>query len=139
MFGPAVVGSLPAYVPQTIPVDAADLPLGYSLGTGGFDINAPYKAGYALQVGSGYSVSTFGVLEDASGKPLSLAAGIATDGKRSATVFTSQGGKFAADGLAEGRWTVTMETDEGPAVYIIDVPAGTQGLLRLGTLRPRKG
>lgn len=138
-FGPAVVTGMAAYVPQTLPIDVADLPTGYSLGASGFDLLPPYKAGYKLQVGSGYSVSAFGELRDQRGEPLGLVAGIASNGSKQVTVFTNQGGKFAADGLAEGRWTLTMETDDGRAVYTIEVPPRTQGLLRLGTLTPTKG
>ncbi|NJM55400.1 MAG: hypothetical protein HC841_05360 [Verrucomicrobiae bacterium] len=66
-FGPAVVGDLPAYSPASIPVDVADLPVGYSLGSGAFDLHPPYRAGYALEVGSANSVSVYGTLLDADG------------------------------------------------------------------------
>lgn len=136
--GPAVATGLATFSPQTLPVDVSDLPLGYSLGASGFDLIPTYKAGYKLQVGSGYSVSALGELLDGEGKPLALVSGIASNGARQVTVFTNRGGKFAADGLAPGDWKLTMETDGGTFVYYIHVPEGTQGLLRLGTLTPGK-
>lgn len=139
ILGPAVVTGLAAYVPQTLPIDVVDLPLGYSLGASGFDVRPSYKSGYNLQVGSGYSVSAFGTLVDSRGTPLALAGGLASNGVKHATVSTNQSGKFAADGLAEGRWTLTMESESGPVGYVIEVPPGTQGLLRLGVLTPVKG
>ena len=138
-FGPAVVGGLSPYFPQTLPIDVANLPTGYSLGQSGFDLKPAYKSGYKLQVGSGYSVTAIGELRDRRGEPLQLATGVASDGQRQVTVFTNQGGKLAADGLAPGSWKLTMDSDEGTLIYTIKVPAKTQGLLRIGTLSPVKG
>ena len=41
--GPALITDLPAYVPNNIPVDVKDLPPGYSLGNGTFDVVPPYR------------------------------------------------------------------------------------------------
>ena len=71
-WGPALVTSVPVYSPSTIAIDADDLPLGYSLGAATFDILAPFKAGYALEVGSDYSVSVYGSLVLADGQPVAL-------------------------------------------------------------------
>ena len=138
-FGPAVVSGIPAYVQQNLPVDVAGLPTGYSLGDSGFDLKPSYKAGYKLVVGSGYSVSALGNLKNAYGEALGLATGIASDGTKQVTVFTNQSGKFAADGLAPGEWKLVMESDDGQITYLINIPSDTQGLLRLGTLKPAEG
>ena len=53
---------LPVYTANSIPVDVTDLPVGYSLGAGAFDVVAPYRAGYALEVGTASSVSAYGTL-----------------------------------------------------------------------------
>ena len=138
-FGPAVVSGLPGYSQQNLPIDVADLPTGYSLGESGFDLKPPYKAGYKLVVGSSYSVSALGELKDTSGDAVGLATGIASDGQKQVTVFTNQSGKFAADGLAPGEWKLVMDSEAGPLTYVLKIPSDTQGLLRLGTLKPVKG
>jgi len=51
-------------------------------------------------------------------------------------VFTNSVGRFAADGLASGRWRLRMETDAGQEVYEIDVAERVVGLDKVGTLRP---
>ncbi len=137
--GPALVSNLPAYANTTVPVDVADLPIGYSLGSGGFDIRAPYKSGYALEVGSAYSITAFGALVDQVGQPLSLQSGVAfpiADGNKKVAVFTNAAGRFGADGLSPGRWTLRMESADGPLVYMLDIPAKTEGLFKAGTLSP---
>jgi outer membrane usher protein len=137
--GPALVSNLPAYSNANIPVDVTDLPVGYSLGAGSFDVRAPHKGGFALEVGSSYAITAFGVLEDAEGQPLSLQSGVAspdTDRKIEVAVFTNSAGRFGADGLAPGRWTLRMEGANGPLAYVIDVPEKTEGLYKAGTLRP---
>lgn len=138
-WGPAVVPNLPAYSPTTLPVDVDDLPVGYSLGAGAFDVRAPYRAGYALMVGSGHSVSAYGTLVDGRGKPLSLLSGIAYDAndrQQEVTVITNSAGRFAAEGLAPGRWRIEMSGEEQTYTYSLDVPKGTDGLMRAGTLQP---
>ena len=138
-WGPAVVTNLPAYQPSTIPIDVADLPVGYSLGAATFDIVAPYKAGYSLEVGSAYSVYAYGTLLLPDGAPVALLTGVARPASgpgRQVSVFTNAAGKFGAEGLAPGRWTIEMATAPQPTRYVIDIPQGTDGLFRCGTLRP---
>jgi outer membrane usher protein len=122
-------------------VDVKDLPPGYSLGNGAFDVIAPYRAGYALQVGSANSVSAFGTLLRTNREPLALTIGVARPLENRAqnttvTVFTNQAGRFVAEGLAPGIWLIEMATDERPTIYRIEVPSGTQGLLQAGVLTP---
>ena len=141
--GSAVVSDVPAYTNATIAVDVADLPVGYSLGAGGFDTYAPHKGGYRLRVGSDYSVSAYGTLLKANGEPVGLLTGTATpvdDPARQVAIFTNAAGRFGAEGLAPGRWTITMATEDTPTVFELTVPEGTDGLFRAGEIRPaRKG
>ena len=135
--GPALVPDLPAYTPNSISVDVKDLPPGYSLGTGAFDVIAPYRAGYALQVGSANSVSAFGTLLRANREPLTLTTGVVyplgeRDRLAKVTVFTNQVGRFVAEGLAPGTWLVEMAAEGGSITYRIEVPSGVQGLSRPG-------
>ncbi len=137
--GPALVPDVPAYTRTTLPVDVADLPVGYSLGAGAFELNAPYKAGYALQVGSDAAISAFGRLLYADGLPLSLLTGHAYavgNPAQKIPLFTNAGGRFAIEGLTPGRWIVEMATGSSPARFAMQIPAGTEGLHTAGDLRP---
>ena len=139
-FGPALVSNLPAYAVTNLPVDVDNLPTGYSLGKGGFDLKAPYRAGYALEVGSANSVSAYGTLHDASGLPIAFLTGIAKPAEgpqRHVTIFTNATGRFGAEGLSPGRWTIEMATEGVPTVFAMDVPKGTDGLFKTGTLTPQ--
>jgi outer membrane usher protein len=139
VLGPALVSNLSAYSPVVLPFDVADLPVGYSVGTSTFDLNPPYRAGYALDVGSGYSVSVFGQMVDGQGAPLKLQAGMARSisypGK-TLPVFTNSAGRFAVEGLAEGRWELEMASDSGSLIYTVLVPKGATGLVKAATLSP---
>jgi outer membrane usher protein len=137
--GPALVGNVAAYAQTNIQVDVDDLPTGYSLGKGAYDIKAPYRGGYALDAGSAYSVSAYGTLQNADGTPVALVTGVAkseTDPNKHADIFTNAAGKFGADGLAPGRWTIEMATDGEPSRFILEIPEGTDGLFKAGTLTP---
>ena len=140
--GAAVVPDVPAYSSSTIPVDVADLPVGYSLGAGAFDTFAPYRAGYKLEVGSAYSVSAYGTLLNAAGEPIALLTGIAyPDGnkEKQVAIFTNGAGKFGAEGLAPGKWVIEMATEGAPTLFAIEIPGGTDGLFKAGELRPAGG
>lgn len=138
-FGNGLISDLPAYQQNSTSIDVADLPLGYSLGSGSFDTFAPYKAGYVFKVGSENSVTVYGTLLKANGEPVSLLTGTAVrEGAAAApvAVFTNGEGRFGAEGLAPGRWVVAMQSESGVLTYRIDVPAGANGLVKVGTLQP---
>lgn len=137
-WGPAVVTDVPAYSWSAVPVDVADLPLGYSLGAGAFDLRGSYRAGYALEVGSAYSVSVVGTMLDETGEPVALTSGTAQSAdtaSKQVPVFTNGAGKFGADGLAPGRWIIEMAAEK-PLRFMLVVPKGVQGLFKAGTLKP---
>ncbi len=141
-FGNALVPDLPAYTPSTTSVDVDNLPLGYSLGSGVFETYAPYKAGYVFEVGSGHSVTVYGTLVKADGTPVALQTGTATaagDESRSVAVFTNGEGRFGAEGLAPGRWNISMAGEAGTLIYAVDVPENAMGLVKVGTLHPQEG
>jgi outer membrane usher protein len=130
-----------AYAPSRVAYDVNNLPVGYDLGAGAFDLYPAYKSGYKLTVGSDYTVTAFGTLVDEKGEPVALLTGTAMqeggDGAHKITVFTNRGGRFGAQGLRPGRWLLDMATD--PATrYLLDVPKDAVGLVKLETLRPMK-
>lgn len=139
LFGPALVSQLSPYAPGRVAYDVSNLPVGYDLGAGGFDVLPAYRSGYRLTVGSDYTVTVFGTLMGADGEPITLLTGTAREAGRTdgpaVTVFTNRTGRFGAQGLKAGRWMLEMAT-EPPARFVIDVPADAVGLVRLGELRP---
>jgi outer membrane usher protein len=137
VLGYAAVTDVPAYTRSTIPIDVADLPIGYSLGAGAFETNAPYRAGYALEVGSAASVSAYGTLLKADGEPVALLTGVAypvDQPEKQIAIFTNSAGKFGAEGLSPGPWVIEMATEGAPTKFQFEVPKGTDGLFKAGTL-----
>ena len=139
LLGPALVSEMSAYSPARIAYDVGNLPVGYDLGAGVFDLYPAYKSGYRLTVGSDYTVTAFGTLVDEHGEPLALLTGKATeeghkDGP-TVTIFTNRVGRFGAQGLRPGRWVLEMASDP-PTRYTINVPKDAVGLVKLETLHP---
>jgi outer membrane usher protein len=141
--GSAVVPSLTPYRTSRLPFDAPEAPTGYDLGSATYDIHAAYKAGYALQAGSAYTVTAMGTLQTASGEPIPLLAGTAREQNkpngRKVELFTNRAGRFGAQGLAPGRWVIEMPTEGEPTRYAIDIPDGVKGLHNAGVLKPASG
>lgn len=139
VWGNGLITDLPAYLPASTTIDVADLPLGYSLGSGAFDTYAPYKAGYVFAVGSQNSVTAYGTLLTSNGEPVPLLTGTARlQGKDAApvSVFTNSEGRFGAEGLSPGRWIVEMAANDSVMLYAIDVPDGANGLVKTGNIKP---
>ena len=124
--GPALVSEVPSYSRRNLPIAVEGADPGYDLGSGSFDLRAPYRAGYRLVVGSDYSVSLIGTLLDRDMQPVALLAGRAIDlsdpERAPIELFTNRAGRFAAQGLRPGRWKI--ELGDLPLVYEIEVPAG---------------
>ena len=136
--GPAVQGTLRSYYNQRVSYDVDDLPIGYDLGKGVFELNPPYKSGYRLTVGSAATVTATGTLQDQNGEPLALAVGtLEAEGDPdfpATQIFTNRAGRFGLQGLKPGRYGVLF-AGQGRAAFA--VPEGTVGLFRAGTLTVR--
>jgi outer membrane usher protein len=137
--GPAVVSGLSSYTVNRVAYDADNLPVGYDLGTGAFELLPPYKSGYALQVGSEYTISAYGRLLDGDGEPVALLTGVAYEADnpdgRKVEVFTNRAGRFGAQGMRPGLWIIEMATTPKTR-YEVRIPEGTVGLYRAGKLSP---
>ena len=139
LLGNALVSDLPSYSASHLPVQVDGAPEGYDLGSGLFEVRPNYKSGYALQVGSDYSVTAIGTIE-ADGKPLALLSGLARetgDGElRKVAIFTNSEGRFAADGLKPGLWRLEL-LSEPPVCFEISIPSGSSGFFDAGKLGQR--
>lgn len=138
VFGPAVEPDLSSYADRVVSYDVPDAPVGYDLGRGNFRVFPPYRSGYMVVAGSDYSVTGVGTLYNQNGTPVSLLAGrafeVANPDRAPVTVFTNRGGRFGIQGLRPGQWRIEMPTEPAGSV-IIDIPEGTQGVIRLGDVK----
>ena len=140
--GPALYSDVSSYSAMRLPVDVNNLPTGYDLGNSTLEIFAPYRSGYKLIVGSDYTVAAYGTVVNEKGEPIPLLTGDAYEEGhpegRHVQIFTNRAGKFGAQGLRPGRWLIDMATEPDKTRFIIDVPQGTVGMLKLDTLKPVK-
>ena len=135
--GPAVINNIAPYTNRPIAYDVDPLPVGYDLGEGGVRVVAPYAAGYAIQIGSAYNMTVLGNLLDEAGAPVALRTGVMTlagDADAPAVpFFTNRTGRFVAQGLKPGLWTLTLTGIEGGAT--LDLPEDAETFIRAGTIR----
>ncbi len=136
--GPALIPSISPYSLNRVNFDVADLPAGYNLGDGHFDLQPGYRSGYALNVGSAYTVTAIGTLVDNRGEPIALLPGMATEAANPGKVielFTNRAGRFAAQGLAPGQWLIEL-AGTPPQRFELVIPDESIGLVRAGALHP---
>ncbi|WP_088342937.1 MULTISPECIES: fimbria/pilus outer membrane usher protein [Rhodomicrobium] len=136
--GPALVPSVAPYRLTRVDYDVADLPSGYDLGDGLFDLMPKNGSGYKLTVGSSYTVTALGTLIGADGEPVALLTGVAIEEKdpaRRVELFTNREGRFSAQGLAPGIWLIEMAS-EPRTLFQLTVPPDTVGFYRAEPLRP---
>jgi outer membrane usher protein len=138
--GPALVYAGYQYHPQSVVIDAKDLPPGYDFGSGQFDLFPGPASGYAIEVGSNASHVVRGVVVDQNQKPIALLGGEvrSLDDKefKPVLVFTNANGRFAANGLAPGRYEMRL----GVALDIVvpfAVPDDTTGIVDIGTVQAK--
>ncbi len=136
VFGPALVPNLRTYSPSRLPVQIDDLPTGYDLGSGRYDLNPGARTGYGLQVGSANSVVAIGRLVNGNGAPYPLSSGVITaaDGQ-STSFFTNRTGRFVGEGLAPGTYTLTLYADPALSTTFV-IPEDAVGRVELGNLTP---
>jgi outer membrane usher protein len=136
VFGPALVPNLRTYSPSRLPVQIDDLPTGYDLGSGRYDLNPGARTGYDLQVGSANSVVIIGRLVRPDGTHYTLASGIITPEEGQPTsFFTNRSGRFVGEKLAPGKHTLTLYTDP-PLSTTFVIPEDAVGRVELGNLIP---
>ena len=135
--GPALVPDLSSYRTRVINYDVENLPPGYDLGRGAFEVRPPVFSGYALRVGSDAAATAMGAAILPDGRALSLAGAqvVRVDGEGDpAPVFTNRTGRFVAAGLSAGRWRFEVNLGQ---VYAAEftVPDTAAGLVEVGDLQ----
>jgi outer membrane usher protein len=144
--GAAVNNFLGSYATQSVQYDVEDPPTGYDTGPGVFRVHPPYKSGYAARIGTDAFASVMGTLILAPDKPVSLIGGrvtlldvAATETPKPIPFFTNSVGRFAITNLLPGRRYLVETYGPNGSVdrsFEFTVPADTDGLLNLGTIRP---
>jgi len=142
VLGAATEPNMASYNEHTVTVDAPTAPPGIDLGQGAYRLLPPYRAGYHLVVGSEYYVTALGRMLGDDGAPIALVSGraveLANPDHEPIVVFTNREGRFGLAGLRPGRWRIDMLT-EPKTSFVIEIPASTQGVVRLGDLKPANG
>jgi outer membrane usher protein len=136
--GPLLISDISAYTRTSLPYDADNLPDGYDIGSGAFEFFAPYKAGFAVLIGSDSAVTAVGTLVDPDGKPLALQAGTVSTSAypdKHIVIFTNAEGRFTVPGLKAGEWNIALNDIEHR--YTLRIAADTGAYVELGNLQPR--
>jgi outer membrane usher protein len=133
--GPALLSNLSSYNPRAITAVTEAASAGMSLDDSSFRVRPTYRSGYAVTVGSEYTITATGRLVDAQGQPVGLVRGVAkladgSDEKREVEFFSNARGQFALLGLKPGVWRLTT-TGAAPRTFEITVPDDASGLVRL--------
>ena len=140
-YGPALAPVGNAYTPTQLRVDAEDIPTGYDIGPGQYDIFPGVASGYAVQVGSDASRVLLGNLLGVDGKPVALQGGelksLDRPDAKPILIFTNSAGRFVASGLTPGRYQMRLGP-QGEIVVPITIPKEAKGLVDAGTLRVTK-
>lgn len=139
--GPMLLPDIVSYRPQRIDYDVEDLPVGYDLGEGGFNINPEHGSSYSLTIGSDANITALGYLYDAEGKAVPLTEGKAVhqnDADFSAVdFFTNSKGRFAISGLKPGRYKVSVYS-KPPQEFNLSIPDDAGNIIRLGDIRVKR-
>ncbi|WP_152682502.1 fimbria/pilus outer membrane usher protein [Sphingopyxis sp. C-1] len=136
--GPALVTTNRPYQRNLVTVDVENLPTGYDLGAGVFEVFPGSGSGFRLTVGSDAASTVMGVLVDTEGQPVSLIVGtlksIDRPGDPPIPLFTNRAGRFAATGLKPGRYKLAIGSDEDTGLEIV-IPNDSAGLVNVGKVQ----
>jgi len=135
--GAAVVPIQP-YRVSTLQLDAPDLPLGYSLGSGSYTVLPSYKSGTLIRFGSDATVILKGVLVDSNDRPVTLQAGEITSltqqDQQPLQLFTNKTGRFVVEGLQPGKYELTLLSDRPTKIHF-EIPGKQTGIYDIGKLQ----
>lgn len=136
--GPALVPVRRAYQPSTMKIDVADLPVGYDIGPGRYDIAPGAASGYSITIGSAASNTVLGRLIDSDGKPMAFATGtlepLSGEEAQPVQFFTNRTGRMAVLKVAPGRYRVIL-SGQSKSIGEVTVPEEAEGLVDVGELR----
>lgn len=139
LFGKPLIGEIPNYTEYSLEYDVDDLPLGYDLGTGISNINAPLYAGYNIKIGSALNSTVIATALDPEGTPIAFTPGTLTSSDHPSIepieMFTNGKGRFGATGIGAGTWELRLDSKPYPVIIYFKIEEEPDSLIRLGTLK----
>jgi len=130
-----------SYREQRYHFEVEDLPLGYDIGSGELDVFPSFLSGYNYRIGSDASNTVIGKLLWPDNTPPKLIAGkvIPAKGGEPITVFTNKTGRFVAERMAPGKYTVVFSDgyDDFNGEIVIE-ERDEPGLIKLDTMVLKK-
>ena len=139
--GPALVPTRRPYALNSVEVKVDDLPIGYDIGPGRFDILPGAASGYRFIIGSAASHIVIGTIVDSAGQPVAFLSGslqpLSGGDAQAVPFFTNRTGRMVAQKVAPGRYAVIPTGSVNP-IAEIDVPEDPAGPVQIGTLTTRE-
>lgn len=137
--GPALAAEVNPFSERSIYYDVQDLPIGYDLGEGQFNVKPPLNAGYKVQVGSGASYTIVGqVVDSLTGESVPYIGGRLESKDKPASkpvlAFTNRNGRLAATGLVPGKYKLILLTEPNYE-QDIEIPNSGDSLVNIGDIR----
>lgn len=136
--GPALAPAGNTYVPNQLLVEVEDLPPGYDIGPGQYDLFPGPAAGYRITVGSDASRVVMGTLIGPDGQPAGLLGGelrsLDDPDAKPILFFTNSAGRFVAQGVAPGRYEAVLGANEAVR-FPVQVSEDQVGMIDLGTVQ----
>ena len=136
--GSALAAEIGPFTERSVYYDVEDLPAGYDLGEGQFNVKPPLNAGYKVQVGSGASFTMIGqVVNSLTGENVPYVGGRLESKDRPASdpvlAFTNRNGRLAATGLVPGNYTLILLTEPNHKRDIV-IPEDGESLVNIGDI-----
>lgn len=131
----ALLPSRPQHRAHGIEVNVPDAPIGYDWGEGNYAVFAGSVTGNVVEVGSDAFYTLLGTLLDRAGSAIELQPGRLVGEGLEQTFFTNRAGRFIAEGLKPGRYTLTL-LGEPRYTYELEFAAGDEYLVRIAPLQP---
>ncbi|MGJ3230906.1 MAG: fimbria/pilus outer membrane usher protein [Oceanicaulis sp.] len=132
--GPAVLSLAAPYRVQRLQVDARNLPAGYDLGPGAYDVEPGALTGVRVKVGREAFRTAVATLRH-EGEPVALRLGelTALDTGETRSFFTNRAGRAAFNGLAPGRYEARLDGRAGLG-FTFEISEESEAYVRLGDI-----
>ena len=127
------------FAERSVFFDVEDLPVGYDLGEGQFNVKPPFNGGYKIEIGSGASFTIIGqVVDKVTGERVPFIGGrlesLDKPGSDPILAFTNRNGRLAATGLVPGKYKLILLTEPNYE-QIIEIPDDEGSLINIGEIR----
>lgn len=136
-FGPALVPLNSPYTKKIHHVIVQDLPAGFDIGSDQIKVFPSQNSGYKVLIGTDPTALVIGRLHDARDEAVSLSVGklvpVANSDAASIDFFTNRTGRFVAERVPPGRYTLVMMPNE-TVITELDINEGEEGVVQLGTI-----